>query len=222
MCSPLRAQQVNVKEWATGSVLVAALKLLGSIRASKRFKDASRSPGGARCVSSLPTTAPVVTVSEMLDKHRARGQARIENMKMMTASLWSEVTDNGTGSETVRIEFDGGSTCNIPRLGYGQGYGSYRIGAGKVQRVNFGECMSANCAEILTLLAAITEAKTQGAKRFLVVGDSMIALKWANVATGKRKATKITKTSPGFQQAIVSLYQVADGIQIDTQWQPRE
>jgi ribonuclease HI len=148
-------------------------------------------------------------------------------MKMMTASLWSDLSgtvnaNQPTKNETLRIEFDGGSTCNIPRLGYGQGYGSYRIGDGNVQRVKFGECMSANCAEILTLVAAMTEARKTGAKSFLIIGDSMIALKWANVAAGKRKATKIMKTSPGFQQAIVSLYQVASGIQIETKWQPRE
>ncbi len=144
-------------------------------------------------------------------------------MKMMTASLWSEVsTDQARESESVRIEFDGGSTCNVPRLGYGQGYGSYRIGDGKVRRVQFGECMSANCAEILTLVAAVESAKKSGAKSLLIVGDSMIALKWANVAVGNRKATKIRNTSEGFQRAIVLLYQVARGIKIVTQWQPRE
>ena len=82
--------------------------------------------------------------------------------------------------------------------------------------------MSANCAEILTLVTAITEAKKTGAKKFLIIGDSQIALKWANVAAGKRKATKIGKTSDGFQKAVVLLYQVARGIKIVTQWQPRE
>jgi ribonuclease HI len=146
-----------------------------------------------------------------------------ENMKMMTASLWSEVsTDQARESETVRVEFDGGSTCNIPRLGYGQGYGSYRIGDGKVQRLQFQECMSANCAEILTLVAAVEFAKKSGAKKFLIVGDSQIALKWANVACGNRKATKTRNTSEGFQRAIVLLYQVARGLRIETKWQPRE
>ena len=82
--------------------------------------------------------------------------------------------------------------------------------------------MSANCAEILTLVSAITEAKKTGPKKFLIIGDSQIALKWANVAAGKRKATKIGKTSEGFQRAVVLLHQVANGIEIETQWQGRE
>ena len=124
--------------------------------------------------------------------------------------------------EVVCVEFDGGSTCNIPRLGYGKGYGSYRVGEGAVRRVRFEGPMSANCAEILTLVAAITEAKRQGKRKLLLVGDSQIALKWANVAAGKRRATKIGKTSEGFQRAIVLLYQAARGLRIETRWQPRE
>ena len=122
----------------------------------------------------------------------------------------------------TRVEFDGGSTCNIPRLGYGKGYGSYKVGDGPVRRVRFEGAMSANCAEVLTLVAAITDARKTGAKKLLLIGDSQIALKWADVATGKRKATKIGKTSEGFQRAITSLYQVACGIRIETRWQPRE
>jgi ribonuclease HI len=141
---------------------------------------------------------------------------------MEQSYFFSERANGADGAQVVRVEFDGGSTCNIPRLGYGKGYGSYRIGEGAVRRVRFEGAMSANCAEILTLVAAITEAKRQGARKLLVVGDSQIALKWANVAAGKRKATKVGNTSDGFQKAVVLLYQVARDTKIVTQWQPRE
>jgi ribonuclease HI len=123
-------------------------------------------------------------------------------------------------TEKTRIEFDGGTTCNIP-LRYGKGYGSYKIGDESVQRVKF-QSMSANSAEILTLVAAITEARKQGARSLLLVGDSQIALKWADVAAGKRKATAIRNTSAGFQRAIMLLYHAVSGLKIETQWQPRE
>lgn len=119
------------------------------------------------------------------------------------------------------IEFDGGSTCNIPRLGYGKGYGSYRINSKKIQRIQFDAAMSANCAEILTLVSAIEDAKKIGVKDFVVIGDSQIALKWADVATGKRKATKLDNTSDGFKKAVASLCLIARGTTIETQWRPR-
>jgi ribonuclease HI len=82
--------------------------------------------------------------------------------------------------------------------------------------------MSANCAEILTLVAAVNDAKKTGAKKLVIVGDSLIALKWANVAAGNRQPTKIAKTSPGFQRAIGLLMHAAAETKIETRWQPRE
>ena len=39
--------------------------------------------------------------------------------------------------ETVTIEFEWWQHVQYPRLGYGKGYGSYRIADGDVQRVQF-------------------------------------------------------------------------------------
>ena len=126
------------------------------------------------------------------------------------------------GNGAVRIEFDGGSTCNIPRLGYGRGYGSFKIGNGPVYRSHFQRNMSANAAEICTLATAITVAKGHGARHLVVVGDSQIALKWANVCAGNREATKIDKTSESFKEAIQVLHEACDGIwTLETRWQPR-
>ena len=122
----------------------------------------------------------------------------------------------------VRIEFDGGSTCNIPRVGYGRGYGSFKIGNGPIHRSHFQRNMSANAAEIYTLARAITVAKGHGARHLFVIGDSQIALKWANVCVGNRKATKIDKTSESFKEAIQLLHEACDGIwTLETRWQPR-
>jgi hypothetical protein len=121
----------------------------------------------------------------------------------------------------VLIEFDGGSACNIPRLGYGEGYGSYKIGRGAVHRARF-DNMSANAAEIRTLATAIAVAKAQGARHLLCVGDSRIALKWANIAAGNRRPTKIDKTSASFKASIALLRDACFGIvSLHTQWQPR-
>lgn len=56
------------------------------------------------------------------------------------------------------IEFDGGSTCNVPKLGYGDGYGSYQIDQREIVRLQFGKGFSANAAEILTLAASPSRA----------------------------------------------------------------
>jgi ribonuclease HI len=57
------------------------------------------------------------------------------------------------------ICFDGGTSNNIPsKGGYGLGYGSYRLN-GEVVRVDFARPMSANEAEMRTLIAAAEAAK---------------------------------------------------------------
>lgn len=122
----------------------------------------------------------------------------------------------------ARIEFDGGTTCNIPSRGYGNGYGSYKRDDEPVFRCNFNRPMSANAAEIFTLVYAIRAAKQNGASALLIVGDSQIALKWADVAAGNRAATKIKKTSPEFQEAVTNLTECMAGmVSVETQWQPR-
>jgi len=99
-------------------------------------------------------------------------------------------------TRTVRIEFDGGTPCNIPRLGYGNGYGSYRIDAEPIYRLNFNIPMSANVAEITTLSRAIETVAQNFGKEGIALdihGDSQIALKWARGATESGKPTKKVK-----------------------------
>lgn len=84
----------------------------------------------------------------------------------------------------IRIEFDGGTSCNIPRLGYGNGYGSYKIDNEPVYRCFFNRPMSANAAEILTLVHAINTIRSRdfpvGQIRISIYGDSQIALRLAS------------------------------------------
>jgi ribonuclease HI len=120
------------------------------------------------------------------------------------------------------IEFDGGTSCNIPRLGFGKGYGSFRINGGKIRKIEFADPMSCNAAEIATMALAIAFAKAEGFNRFLIKSDSMIALKWANVVAGNRKATKLGKASDSMQDAVMKLRQIVEITdEIQTQWQPR-
>lgn len=91
----------------------------------------------------------------------------------------------------IRVEFDGGTPCNIPRLGYGDGYGSYvwKDEAGinatqsKIVRVNFARPMSCNVAEVCTLLRAIDSimsAYEPSTTKLSIYGDSKIALNRCN------------------------------------------
>lgn len=124
---------------------------------------------------------------------------------------------------TATVRFDGGTSCNIPRLGYGLGYGSYQIDDQPIVRLDFYEAMSANCAEIRTLASAVMSAKAAGHRDLVILGDSQIALKWANVAAGNRKATKLKGVSDGFRSAINHLHAAMVGIvSVRTRWTPRE
>lgn len=124
----------------------------------------------------------------------------------------------------VTVHFDGGTPCNVPRLGYGIGYGSYRIDNREIVRVNHGRPMSANAAELFTLVRAIQDVVGSIGRdvRLLVVGDSQIALKWARGTTPKGKAVKQPKGgSEEFRNAIQSLRDVIKGFHVETLWQPR-
>lgn len=141
------------------------------------------------------------------------------NETMTTQSLFDLPVKKGA---RARIEFDGGTSCNIPRLGYGDGYGSYRIDGAAVRRVRFDRPMSCNAAEIATLAAAITQAKENGATALELIGDSQIALKWANVFAGKRKATKLVKVSDAMRESLGELREAMTGVTVlETKWQPR-
>jgi len=86
------------------------------------------------------------------------------------------------------IEFDGGTSCNIPRKGFGIGYGSFKINDLEIQRLQFDKGYSANAAELETMYKALvalndyimSDVITHVAPHILVCGDSCIALKWLN------------------------------------------
>lgn len=134
--------------------------------------------------------------------------------------------------QKVRIEFDGGTPCNIPRIGYGDGYGSYQIqncGTGEllpIVRVNFGKPMSANVAEISTLIRAVKEVERRFGKGISleIHGDSQIAL---NHAAGKRPASKkrrdaVANNPSPFFCAVRELKQVLAGFtHVETKWRGR-
>ena len=116
------------------------------------------------------------------------------------------------------IEFDGGTSCNNPKLGYGQGYGSFQIDGGEIHRVKFGIGHSCNSAEIATLTAALEFLAESGyAGNVLARGDSQIALKWAT-----SRSEPSPKTSQIFQQSIPPLRkQVSRFFKVRTEWRSR-
>lgn len=122
----------------------------------------------------------------------------------------------------VIIEFDGGTSCNVPRLGYGDGYGSYRIDREKPIRLRFYEAMSANVAEVRTLVAAIQEAKRTKPESILIIGDSRCALGWAEAASKNWDRNPSKASSDQFSKAIRLLYKELNGIKITTKWWPRK
>lgn len=128
------------------------------------------------------------------------------------------------------IEFDGGTSCNDPAKGFGDGYGSFMVGA---TGSKFNECWpkftrrfgvghSCNSAEIMTLVeslkhlaGSITDARSV---RVLCRGDSKIALKWVSC-----KKIPPMKSSPKFQEAIGILRGVVAQFGcVRTEWRGRE
>ncbi len=125
-------------------------------------------------------------------------------------------------SPDCRIEFDGGSTCNVPRLGYGEGYGSYQIDDREIVRVSFGIGHSSNSAEIRTITKALEDLYDSDSKAafktVLIRGDSKIALKWVN-HRGPIKGTP----SPQFVEAISLLRAIAIRFtNLKTEWRSRD
>jgi hypothetical protein len=136
---------------------------------------------------------------------------------------WYKEKERFIQIKSTKIEFDGGTTCNIPSRGYGNGYGSYRINGGKIVKLSFNCPMSCNAGEVLTLFFAIRAAALSGAKTLHVVGDSQIALKWARIAAGLRKRKgKEGKGTREFGLAIDLLIRASEGLSITTEWIPRQ
>ena len=124
------------------------------------------------------------------------------------------------------IHFDGGTPNNIPSVGgFGIGYGSYRLN-GEIVRLDFAKPMSANEAEVRTLIAAAEAAKLisdPARTRLCVVGDSKIALKWARKAGQQVSYRPSMGWSPGFNAAVADLYlSLKPFAAVVTTWQPRE
>jgi ribonuclease HI len=82
--------------------------------------------------------------------------------------------------------------------------------------------MSNNAAEIFTMAAAIKSARENGASCLVLIGDSQVALKWANVMVGNREPTKLGNVSPVFRESIAELRECLAGMtDLQTRWQPR-
>lgn len=125
-----------------------------------------------------------------------------------------------TTAEVV-IEFDGGTPCNIPRLGYGIGYGSYKIDRGNIVRLTFGRPMSANAAEVWTLVKAIEYVKRAYLPKRTILhvhGDSKIAL--SRCHRQPRKGKK--KNTDEFHTACGTLILLCDEfLRVETHWRGR-
>jgi len=122
--------------------------------------------------------------------------------------------------EEVSIEFDGGTTCNVPSRGLGKGYGSYQINGGVIVRVEFGYGHSNNSGEVRTLIAALKEVeKTKEPDNVIlnISGDSKIALNLAR--KGRKKKPTGTKN---FVEAVNELKQLtAKFHKINCHWRGR-
>lgn len=125
---------------------------------------------------------------------------------------------------TIRIEFDGGTSNNVPSRGpFGDGYGSYKIDNGPIHRCYFRRPMSANSAELYTLEAAVnlviaTYGMAVSETSLHIVGDSTVALGWAS-----RKPRKLKMGStPVFREAAMRVrFALRDFKKITVEWQPR-
>lgn len=125
-----------------------------------------------------------------------------------------------------RIHFDGGTSCNIPRLGYGAGYGSYQVDSNPVVRIEHQVNCSANAAEILTLCCALESLCDRPGLWLKVFGDSQIAIKWMNICCGNMLAKKQNDKNPHgsveFVEAIQRLRNCARGFgRVEAAWLPR-
>lgn len=124
--------------------------------------------------------------------------------------------------DAVLIVFDGGTSCNEPKKGFGEGYGSYQISGDPIRRVKFGIGHSCNSAEIRTLHAALADlsGKTNAWMYHIhIMGDSKIALKWARPNLKGEPHHSCWKE---FHTAIKMLREeIVKFGKITTQWHPR-
>lgn len=125
------------------------------------------------------------------------------------------------------IEFDGGSSCNNPSIGYGEGYGSYQISSGEtiypIVRLTYGMGFSSNAAEIRTAGEALEGARqlgVSGGGNVILRGDSKIALRWVKSCL---KEIPRNNCSESMHQAIEFIKtKVIYFTNLETEWRSRE
>lgn len=128
------------------------------------------------------------------------------------------------------IEWDAGTSCNIPAKGYGAGYGSFRITmkgddpeSSIIERVKLGKGYSCNAAEIDVLAHALSRLgdtlhpDSASIASVHCIGDSQIALGWLT-----KKGVPYSKTCPKFPESIARLRAAMTGFKSVTgQWRTR-
>lgn len=126
-------------------------------------------------------------------------------------------------AQAITIIFDGGSTCNVPRKGFGKGYGSFKVEDREIQRCNFGAGHSANSGEVRTLIEALRYTKKHFPEydTLHIKGDSKIALSWI-FRSGIPKPFKGKEPTSNFIEAVRMLHVETKGYNITTQWHPRK
>lgn len=163
-------------------------------------------------------------------------QQQIASMQRRLSELRSKQRDYRLVSSSSQYDFvieaDGGTSCNDPKRGFGEGYGSFRISRPSrnqiwpIERVGFGIGHSCNSAEIFTLAAALrsmlkwmhNEDLNPSELTVLLRSDSRIALKWACC-----KKQPPNKGSPKFHEGIAMLREeVAKFKCVRTEWRGRE
>lgn len=125
----------------------------------------------------------------------------------------------------IQICFDGGTASNIPP--FGNAYGSFKIGEGKIVRLDFETNASANCAEMWTGLAALKEAQKSihGDYKIHLTGDSQIALLWFDAIFYKRNRKMSKKVTLAFSDTVRQITEFFDQnlrlTELVTEWKPR-
>lgn len=169
---------------------------------------------------------------EKLEKELAAAKERIKELsetpkKGVKPPTPTELFKDSPAPEGyIVIQFDGGTSSNVPP--FGKGYGSHCINSGEIVRLKFSERMSANVAEIKTAMEALkaVQKRTEGPYKVYITGDSQIALKWIESAY-KRDHRKVSaKATELFKQTIGELrtmfennYRISD---LKVQWKPRK
>lgn len=129
---------------------------------------------------------------------------------------------NGTKLRKIRVEFDGGTPCNNPRIGYGVGYGSYKIDGQPIVRMNHGLPMSANVAEMTTVICALRDVQIQFGNdvHVSIFGDSQIALLRCTKGLTEKRRRSFNNNS--FSRSCDTLYSLCQQFSmVSTHWRGR-